>query len=120
MGYSPWQAQCSDHTLRTEPGLGGSPIQPGRYVRIHLNAADGGHRGADADTDYVGPQEGEVLIACSSCSLIIRARQPRPSPIWYGERTCMQRSTKEYCKICAEDVATTEIAQWLGTQSNEA
>ena len=29
------------------------------------DTADGGHRGADANTDYVGPQEGEVLTAAA-------------------------------------------------------
>ena len=65
VGHAPRQAQGSDHTSRTEPCLSASPIQPGRYVRIHLNTADGGHRGADANTDYVGPQEGEVLTAAA-------------------------------------------------------
>ena len=38
------------------------------------------------------------------------------------EQPKAQLSTKEYwyCKICAWDVATTKIAQWLGTQSKEA
>ena len=70
LGYSPWQAQCSDHTPRTEPCLGGSPIQPGRHVWIHLNTADGGHRGADANTHYVGPQEGEVLTAAAPAAAV--------------------------------------------------
>ena len=50
--------------------LGGSPIQSGRYVRIHLNTADGGHRGADANTDYVGPQQGKVLTAAAPAAAV--------------------------------------------------
>ena len=54
----------------TEPCLSVSPIQPGRYVRIHLNVADGGHRGAGANTDYVGPQQGEVLTAAAPAAAV--------------------------------------------------
>ena len=41
-----------------------------RRNRVHLDAADGGHRGADANTDYVGPQEGEVLAAAAPAAAV--------------------------------------------------
>ncbi len=65
MSHSLGEAQCSNHTVRMEPCLSSSPVQAGRYVWINLNMADGGHRGAGANTDYVDPQEGKVLPAAA-------------------------------------------------------
>ena len=83
-GAMPERQPDSARQVRTDPPQHGGR-RASRRRRQHGLRGPAGRRGADS-------------CSPSSCSLILRVRRRRPSPIWQGERTCMQRSTKEYCK----------------------